>query len=347
MIDIRMPPSYTNEGLRAAQEIRRAHPDVGTLVLSQYVEVDYVLKLLNGASERVGYLLKDRIADVAEFSRTRARHFEEELSSSPRSSPSSHAPTARDPLAELTPREQGCSRLSRRARPTAASPRSSSSRKTVEAHVRSILGKLDLPADASENRRIHSGACLPPGELGFHRCAEHQARIASVDVNADDDYPFWIPVAALAVILAPTVALLACRRRIGLMNTAAALVTWGALAAHGERDLGHSTGDPRARSVEPPLHRALLHGGRLRRDRRRPPRCDRAHAAPRGRRSGWFVVLFVTLVGGSLEIAMNGPAGHLYHHIGLGYVVAQIAALVIACARPSRPLNSTAALSVP
>ncbi len=62
-----MPPTYTNEGLRAAQEIRDAHPQVGTVVLSQYLDVEYALKLITGTSERVGYLLKDRIADVAEF----------------------------------------------------------------------------------------------------------------------------------------------------------------------------------------------------------------------------------------------------------------------------------------
>ncbi len=67
VIDIRMPPTYTNEGLRAAQEIRETYPEVGTVVLSQYVDVEYALKLVTGVSERVGYLLKDRIGDVAEF----------------------------------------------------------------------------------------------------------------------------------------------------------------------------------------------------------------------------------------------------------------------------------------
>src|SRR5262245_32201039 len=67
VIDIRMPPTYTNEGLRAAQEIREAYHQVGTLVLSQYVELDYALKLITETSERVGYLLKDRIGDIADF----------------------------------------------------------------------------------------------------------------------------------------------------------------------------------------------------------------------------------------------------------------------------------------
>ena len=67
IIDIRMPPTHTDEGLRAAQEIRERHPDVGVLVLSQYVEAGYAMELLQGSAEGVGYLLKDRIADVGEF----------------------------------------------------------------------------------------------------------------------------------------------------------------------------------------------------------------------------------------------------------------------------------------
>ena len=62
-----MPPTFTDEGLVAAQKIRRDHPQVATLVLSQYVELDYALKLVTGTSDRVGYLLKDRIGDVNDF----------------------------------------------------------------------------------------------------------------------------------------------------------------------------------------------------------------------------------------------------------------------------------------
>src|SRR5262245_47487228 len=65
--DIRMPPTYTNEGLQAAQRIRAGHPGVGVLVLSQYVETRHAVKLLQDAPERVGYLLKDRVGDIAEF----------------------------------------------------------------------------------------------------------------------------------------------------------------------------------------------------------------------------------------------------------------------------------------
>src|ERR687896_1704144 len=67
IVDIRMPPTHTDEGLRAAKEIRERHPDVGVLVLSQYVEAGYALDLLQGSAEGVGYLLKDRVADINEF----------------------------------------------------------------------------------------------------------------------------------------------------------------------------------------------------------------------------------------------------------------------------------------
>src|SRR5919201_6560478 len=67
IVDIRMPPSYSDEGLRAAQEIRAQHPDVGVLLLSQYVELGLALKLLADSAEGMGYLLKDRVSDLDEF----------------------------------------------------------------------------------------------------------------------------------------------------------------------------------------------------------------------------------------------------------------------------------------
>ena len=158
VVDIRMPPTYTNEGLLAAQEIRRAYPDVGTLVLSQYVEVDYALKLLNGTSERVGYLLKDRITDVTEL----VSALERLAAGGTVVEPSLvaellDAPAARDPLAELTPREREVLALIALGKTDRGiSEELVVTRKTVEAHVRSILAKLDLPADASENRRVHA-----------------------------------------------------------------------------------------------------------------------------------------------------------------------------------------------
>src|SRR5439155_26826386 len=67
IVDIRMPPTHTDEGLRAAREIREKHPETGVLVLSQYIEPEYALDLLSESAEGVGYLLKERISDVAEF----------------------------------------------------------------------------------------------------------------------------------------------------------------------------------------------------------------------------------------------------------------------------------------
>src|SRR3954454_4082797 len=67
IVDIRMPPTHTDEGLRAAKEIRTSHPEVGVLVLSQYVEPGYAMELLSESAEGVGYLLKDRISDIQDF----------------------------------------------------------------------------------------------------------------------------------------------------------------------------------------------------------------------------------------------------------------------------------------
>jgi hypothetical protein len=151
-------------------------------------------------------------------------------------------------------------------------------------------------------------------------------------VNPSDEYPLWLQVVALAAILAPPVALLAFRRRIGLMNAAAALVIWGALAAcseHGswatrlalhERSWSnpHSTVHYFMAGVYAAIAGVLLSVIALTLLRER-------------RRSGWFAVLVTLLLGGSLEFVMNGPTGFLYHHIGLyGYVFAWLAALVIA-----------------
>ncbi len=158
VIDIRMPPTYTNEGLRAAQEIRETYPEVGTVVLSQYVDVEYALKLVTGVSERVGYLLKDRIADIAAF----VAALEQVAAGGTVVEPSLveellRAPAARDPLAELTPREREVLALIAQGKTDRGiAEELFVTRKTVEAHVRSILGKLDLPADAGENRRVHA-----------------------------------------------------------------------------------------------------------------------------------------------------------------------------------------------
>ena len=158
VIDIRMPPSYSNEGLVAAHQIRQACPQTATLVLSQYVEVDYALKLVAGDSGRVGYLLKDRIADIGSFVDSLRRvaagesvvepTLVEELLA---------APHVDNPLAALTTREREVLALMAEGRTDRGiSEELFVTRKTVEAHVRSILRKLDLPADARANRRVHA-----------------------------------------------------------------------------------------------------------------------------------------------------------------------------------------------
>jgi len=158
LVDIRMPPSYTDEGLVAAKQIRAAHPDVGVLVLSQHIDVAYAMKLVTEQSSRVGYLLKDRIADLPELVAA-LRHIADggsvvdpglvaELVS---------PPAVEDPLAGLTKREREVLALLAEGRTDRGiaqllyvTP------KTVEAHVRSIFRKLDLPSDATDNRRVHA-----------------------------------------------------------------------------------------------------------------------------------------------------------------------------------------------
>jgi DNA-binding NarL/FixJ family response regulator len=158
VIDIRMPPSYGNEGLLAAQRIRLAYPETATLVLSQYVEVDYALKLLAGDSDGVGYLLKDRIADIDSF----ADALRQVVGGATLVEPALvtellAARRDRDPLAALTSREREVLALMAHGRTDRGiAEELFVTRKTVEAHVRSILRKLDLPENARENRRVHA-----------------------------------------------------------------------------------------------------------------------------------------------------------------------------------------------
>jgi DNA-binding NarL/FixJ family response regulator len=107
IVDIRMPPTHTDEGLRAAKEIREKHPDVGVLVLSQYVEAAYAMELLQESAEGMGYLLKDRVADVQEFADA-VRRVGEGGSALDPTVVSRLVGRRRqdDPLGQLTPRER-------------------------------------------------------------------------------------------------------------------------------------------------------------------------------------------------------------------------------------------------
>ncbi len=156
IIDVRMPPTHTDEGLRAALTIRRDHPGVGVLVFSQYIETQSAAELLAGSPGGVGYLLKDRVADVGDFidaiTRVAAggtvldpevvRHL---LSSSRRA----------DRLAVLTPRElQVLSLMAQGRSNIAIASAFTISPRVVEKHVASIFAKLGLPPSGDDNRRV-------------------------------------------------------------------------------------------------------------------------------------------------------------------------------------------------
>jgi DNA-binding NarL/FixJ family response regulator len=154
--DIRMPPTHTDEGLRAAAELRRQNPEVGVLVLSQYIETTYATALLAGNAGGVGYLLKDRVADAAEFADAVERV--------------AAGGTALDPevvtklmrasrqiggLGGLTPREREVLELMAEGRSNAAIAQAMViSSGAVEKHVASIFGKLGLPSSDADNRRV-------------------------------------------------------------------------------------------------------------------------------------------------------------------------------------------------
>jgi DNA-binding NarL/FixJ family response regulator len=156
--DIRMPPNNADDGLRAAEDIRAAHPSVAVLVLSQYVDVTYAIRLMNRNEGRVGYLLKDRILEVPALINVIRRVSAGEVVVEPSLVQELlSAPKRDDPLAPLTAREREILALMAEGR-TDRGIREALwlSQKTVETHVRSIFRKLDLPATPSDNRRVHA-----------------------------------------------------------------------------------------------------------------------------------------------------------------------------------------------
>jgi DNA-binding NarL/FixJ family response regulator len=158
IVDIRMPPTFSSEGLEAAQAIRDAHPAVAVLVLSQHIDAAYAMKLVDERAERVGYLLKDRIADVAALVEALRRVCAGETVVDPGLvGELLDAPRHEDPLAELTPREREVLALVAEGRTDRGIAEALwITPKTVETHVRSIFGKLDLPKAPLENRRVHA-----------------------------------------------------------------------------------------------------------------------------------------------------------------------------------------------
>jgi DNA-binding NarL/FixJ family response regulator len=156
VVDIRMPPTHTREGLDAAQRIRAEHPQVGVLVLSQYVEPHHAMQLLEDGTSGVGYLLKDRVADVAELVDAVRRiagggsvidpEVVAQLFGRRRT---------RNPIQELSEREREVLALMAEGRSNQAiGDRLFLSPKTVEGHVRSIFTRLDLAVTPDDHRRV-------------------------------------------------------------------------------------------------------------------------------------------------------------------------------------------------
>jgi DNA-binding NarL/FixJ family response regulator len=156
VVDVRMPPTFTSEGIQAALVVRSELPDVAVLVLSQYVEERYATELLAGRARGVGYLLKDRVADTGEFIDALRTVAGGGTALDPEvvSQLMSRARNA-DPLARLTPREQDVLRLMAQGRSNSAISRELYiGEGAVEKNVSSIFLKLDLPPTGDDHRRV-------------------------------------------------------------------------------------------------------------------------------------------------------------------------------------------------
>jgi len=156
VVDVRMPPTHTDEGLRAAREIRAELPEVSVLVLSQYVEVVYARELLAESAEGLGYLLKDRVADVAALTDAVRRVGGGGSALDPEVVSQMLGRKRRDdPLDELTPREREVLGLMAEGRSNAAiAAELVVSERAVEKHVTGIFAKLDLPTSGDGHRRV-------------------------------------------------------------------------------------------------------------------------------------------------------------------------------------------------
>ena len=156
VVDIRMPPTHTDEGLRAALQLRQKHPGTGVLMFSQYIETSYSAQLLEGGAAGVGYLLKDRVANVAEFSAALQRVADGGTALDPEVvSQLFRASRQRGGLATLTPRERQVLALMAEGRSNAGiAAELVVSGGAVEKHVASIFSKLGLPPGESDNRRV-------------------------------------------------------------------------------------------------------------------------------------------------------------------------------------------------
>jgi DNA-binding NarL/FixJ family response regulator len=158
LIDIRLPPTHSDEGLKAAAEIRRRAPAIALLVLSQYVDAEYALRLLEGDERSVGYLLKDRILDVHQLTDAITRVVTGGVVVDPALVAQLLDRRRRvDPLDELTSREREVLGLMAEGlTDRGIAQRLYVTPKTVETHIRHIFAKLRLPETALDNKRVHA-----------------------------------------------------------------------------------------------------------------------------------------------------------------------------------------------
>ncbi|HEU0019994.1 MAG TPA: response regulator transcription factor [Thermoleophilaceae bacterium] len=156
VVDIRMPPDNTDDGLRAALEIRARQPETAVLVLSQYVEEGYALDLAGEGAGGVGYLLKDRVADVERFAESVRQVAGGGSALDPEVVAGLLGRRRRnDPLEEITPREREVLELMAEGRSNRAiASQMTITERAVEKHVTSIFGKLGLPPAAEDHRRV-------------------------------------------------------------------------------------------------------------------------------------------------------------------------------------------------
>lgn len=153
VVDVRMPPSHTDEGIRAARWIRGAHPDVGVFVLSQHIETTGAVGLVSQGG--FGYFLKDRVLDVAEFLDAAQRVARGGSALDPRVVASLLGGQAADGLGELSAREREVlSLMAEGLTNQAIAERLVLTERTIESHVRSVLMKLSLPEGAGAHRRV-------------------------------------------------------------------------------------------------------------------------------------------------------------------------------------------------
>jgi len=155
IVDVRMPPSYADEGIRAALVIRRQWPEVAVLVLSQYVEERYATDLLSANTSSVGYLLKDRVADVADFVAALRRVADGGTALDPEVVAQLLVRRRSDPLDRLTPREHEVLALMAEGRSNSAIAQTMViTESAVAKHINSIFAKLDLQPGDGDHRRV-------------------------------------------------------------------------------------------------------------------------------------------------------------------------------------------------